>query len=91
MKQKVTNIKHKGFKSVLEPLRKRLDKILNRSQEKNHIKTESIVWKAAFGLSKQEVVERASEDFRQYMTGAHFNIREVRQSLLASDQNGLTD
>jgi hypothetical protein len=37
------------------------------------------------------VLERASEDFRQYMTGAHFNISEVKQRLLSSDQTGLTE
>lgn len=37
------------------------------------------------------MLERVSEDFRQYMTGAHFNISQVKKSLLASDSTDLTD
>ena len=91
VKQKVSNLKRNGFKSFLEPLRKRLDKIFHKNVEAKQMKPESKVWKAAFGMSKQEVIERASEDFRQYMTGAHFNIGQVKQSLLSSDETGLTD
>jgi len=36
-------------------------------------------------MSKQDVVEQASENFRQYMTGAHFDIGEVKKSLLSSN------
>jgi len=64
VKQKVRNIKINGFKSFLEPLRKRLDKIFNKSAETKQMRPESKAWKAAFGLSKQEVIERTSEDFR---------------------------
>ena len=64
VKQKVSNIKRNGFKSFLEPLRKRLDKIFNKSAETKQMRPESKVWKAAFGMSKQEVIERTSEDFR---------------------------
>ncbi len=34
VKQKVSSIQQKGFKSILEPLKKRLNKILNRREEK---------------------------------------------------------
>jgi hypothetical protein len=37
---------------------------LNKRAEEKKVSPESKVWKAAFGLSKQELVERASEDFR---------------------------
>jgi hypothetical protein len=40
-------------------------------------------------MNKQEVLEKASEDFRQYMTGAHFNIGEVKKTLLSKNSTSL--
>jgi len=51
-KRKVSKIKQSGFKSFLEPLRKRLDKIFNKRAEQKKVAPESKVWKAAFGISK---------------------------------------
>ena len=42
-------------------------------------------------MSKQEVVEKTAEDFRKYMVLGHFNISNVRKSLLESDRKDLVD
>lgn len=54
-------------------------------------KPESKLWKAAFGMSKQEVVEHASEDFRKYMTMGHFNMGNVKFALLENQSTDLVD
>jgi len=64
LKQKISSVKRNGFKSFLEPLRKRMDKIFNIRSETKKVRPESKVWQAAFGMSKKEIIERTSEDFR---------------------------
>ena len=49
------------------------------------------MWTAAFGMSKAEVVEYVSEDFRKYMVSAHFNMGSVKESLLESQSNDVVD
>lgn len=44
-------------------------------------KAESPLWKAAFGVDKAQVVEKASENVRAYMTSAHFNFRAVKDAI----------
>jgi hypothetical protein len=47
------------------PLREKINKLLFRSQSaKPAASKESKYWKVAFGMSKQEVIEYTSEDFR---------------------------
>jgi division protein CdvB (Snf7/Vps24/ESCRT-III family) len=43
-KQKVSTIQRNGFKSFLEPLRKRMDRIFNRRAETKQVRPESKVW-----------------------------------------------
>lgn len=49
------------------------------------------MWTAAFGMSKSELVEFVSEDFRKYMVSAHFNMGAVKESLLESKSKDLVD
>lgn len=69
-------------------MKEKLNKLLKKEKV---VKPESKLWNAAFGMSKQDVVEHASEDFRRYMVLGHFNIGNVKKSLMSSDKKDLVD
>ena len=52
-------------------------------------KTESPLWQVAFKMSKQEVRETIAEDFRNYMTSAHFDIGRVRREIREQNKGAL--
>lgn len=69
-----------GFQEMLEPIRKRLNRLMGKEKVEKP-KKESPLWQAAFKMSKEEVREVVAEDFRQYMMSAHFDIARVRKQL----------
>ena len=88
MKNTLETAQKDGIHAILNPLKQKLNKLFRKEQVK---KPESKLWNAAFGMSKQDLVEYASEDFRRYMVLGHFNMGNVKKSLMSSDQKDLVD
>jgi hypothetical protein len=80
LKQKVSHtlktVKEDGISSILAPLKEKLKYWLSKKEAVK--KSESKLWQAAFGLTKQEFIDTTAEDFRRYMILGHFNMGNVK-------------
>jgi hypothetical protein len=86
----IANIKDRGISSALTELKQTIQGLFRRQKPQvAQKKQESPLWKAAFGMSKAQVVEEASQNVRAYMTAAHFNFGAVKDAI--QDQKTVVD